>query len=804
MLDNQPQNTTLTREEEELLALAVEEYNDLFPSIMILKKDKFLPSLERFIQISLAPKSKSYSQGSLSKILKIIQLKYYEPDIVTVTKLVNSIYDIKKQERFTTKNFIPHCDLTRNPVHKCGEKMLIIDKYLLCLNCRAIYRFNCVLFHCDNCKVDYYTSITDKEANVRYRKATWKKYHCPNIINDIINCTKCRNCLYLNNQNMLCCLLCNITYDRHSLKLKCKVCGSDFIPETKEYNPLEFKNLQMVKKQALFECTEAKPEYLPCCRIDNKEIQNYKFYHKKECNGILYLGTFNSNKIVVCSKCLNAYNYDNHLWFCPLCKMRINVNANKDIANHDKGITTTNKQEFVKKDSKKSFVYEDDDKPSNTNVERSYGRKLTGETGNEIDRRRTRGLSSKGPTTIEEQMKHTSGMNMYKLAIENPNEQNKSPGIMINKRSKFATSNDPVPRNPNYDNKKLGNISLNIQAISSLSNVPGNNTKSPNAVSNLGKIFIPMGKRRHSNNNVLNANQLPKEQNANNNTKDDSTFSSDDYTVINHIGEGTFGKIYKVEDRNKKIFAMKKIIANSEKEIDALKKELDMLTSLNKLKINLVNIYGIECKKLDKTTHVMYVLMDLAERDWEKEIDIRSRTKSFYTEQELLHILKELVYTFAELQRHNISHRDIKPQNILLFPDKRFKIADFGEAKEILASQRQNTVKQTIRGTELYMSPILFQALQNKDSNEQYTKHNTFKSDVFSLGLCFLLAATLSFNCLFDIREKTDMLSMKLVLTKYLNRRYSMKFTDVLYKMLEFNERERCDFTELNQITERF
>lgn len=200
---------------------------------------------------------------------------------MTVTKLVNSIHDIKKQDKFTSKNFIPYCYLTRNSIHKCGEKMLIVDKYLLCLKCKLIYRFKCVLFHCDNCKVDYYTSIIDKDANVKYRKVTWKKYHCPNIINDTINCSKCRNCLYINNQNILCCLRCNNTYDRYSLKLKCKVCNKDFIPEIKEFNPLEFKNLQMVKKQTIFDALEAKPEFLPCCHIDNKEIQNYKFYYKK-------------------------------------------------------------------------------------------------------------------------------------------------------------------------------------------------------------------------------------------------------------------------------------------------------------------------------------------------------------------------------------------------------------------------------------------------------------------------------------------------------------------------------------------
>ena len=190
-------------------------------------------------------------------------------------------------------------------------------------------------------------------------------------------------------------------------------------------------------------------------------------------------------------------------------------------------------------------------------------------------------------------------------------------------------------------------------------------------------------------------------------------------------------------------------------------------------------------------------------RDGEKEIEFRKTRKAFYSEQELIIILKDLVHTFAELQRHNISHRDIKPQNVLLFQDKSFRIADFGEAKEVFKNNKnQNTLRQTIRGTELYMSPILFHALNTKGSNAGYTEHNTFKSDVFSLGLCFLLAATLTFNALVDIRELTDMLSIKIVLTKYLKSRYTNKFTDLLYNMLELNEKDRCDFIELYQRVE--
>jgi serine/threonine protein kinase len=207
----------------------------------------------------------------------------------------------------------------------------------------------------------------------------------------------------------------------------------------------------------------------------------------------------------------------------------------------------------------------------------------------------------------------------------------------------------------------------------------------------------------------------------------------------------------------------------------------------------------METKQLDKTTYVMYVLMDLANRDWEKEILLRSQKKLYYSEEELLKILYELTRTFAELQRHNISHRDIKPQNILIFKDNKFKISDFGEAKELMTNNR-TTVKQTIRGTELYMSPILFQALQNR-VHSRYTKHNTFKSDVFSFGLCFLFAASLTYNSLINIREIFDSIQIQMILNKYLNR-YSGKFNNLLFKMLEVDEKNRPDFIELEKIVE--
>jgi serine/threonine protein kinase len=149
----------------------------------------------------------------------------------------------------------------------------------------------------------------------------------------------------------------------------------------------------------------------------------------------------------------------------------------------------------------------------------------------------------------------------------------------------------------------------------------------------------------------------------------------------------------------------------------------------------------------------------------------------------------------------NISHRDIKPQNVLVFyKSNEYKLADFGEAKELMKNTCY-TNKQTLRGTELYMSPILFQALRSQQFLK-YVHHNTFKSDVFSFGLCILFAASLCYESLYDIRELTSNFSIRIVIEKYLKRKYSSKLIDILCLMLELDEKVRCDFLELEKIFE--
>ena len=107
----------------------------------------------------------------------------------------------------------------------------------------------------------------------------------------------------------------------------------------------------------------------------------------------------------------------------------------------------------------------------------------------------------------------------------------------------------------------------------------------------------------------------------------------------------------------------------------------------------------------------------------------------------------------------------------------------------------KNTTKQTLRGTELYMSPLLFNALRN--TGEIDIKYNPYRSDVFSLGLCMLLAACLSYIPLYEIREIKKMDKVKNIIDGYLSKRYSKKFINLLLLMVQVNEKYRPDFIEL-------
>ena len=268
-------------------------------------------------------------------------------------------------------------------------------------------------------------------------------------------------------------------------------------------------------------------------------------------------------------------------------------------------------------------------------------------------------------------------------------------------------------------------------------------------------------------------------------------FNIEEYTINRKLGEGSYGIIHCIiKEDTKEKFALKKIIAQSLQKVTEFVKEFELVNLCQHP--NILKIYGLNINLLEHSTYSIQVLMEKAERDWNKDIKRRMQEEKYYTEKELLSIMKQLTLALLYLkEKLNIAHRDIKPQNVLIFENGIFKLADFGEAKEVKLSKELNT----LRGTELYMSPSLYNGLkENKDDIE----HNPFKSDLFSLGFCFVYAATMDFNLLYDLRNINNDVDMKKKLNEYLKKKYSEKFIWILGKMVELNETNRFDFNELN------
>jgi|GEM_PF-4403348 serine/threonine protein kinase len=95
---------------------------------------------------------------------------------------------------------------------------------------------------------------------------------------------------------------------------------------------------------------------------------------------------------------------------------------------------------------------------------------------------------------------------------------------------------------------------------------------------------------------------------------------------------------------------------------------------------------------------------------------------------EAITIFQQILQALDAAYSQQIVHRDIKPSNIMMTPDNRVKVMDFGVAKLPTLSM---TVTGTVLGTPYYMSP------------EQIVGQKVdIRSDIFSVGTVFYEALT--------------------------------------------------------------
>lgn len=171
---------------------------------------------------------------------------------------------------------------------------------------------------------------------------------------------------------------------------------------------------------------------------------------------------------------------------------------------------------------------------------------------------------------------------------------------------------------------------------------------------------------------------------------------ADNYHVLELIGEGSFGKVYKGRKKyTGQIVAIKFIpkVGKPEKELRNLRREIDIMRNLHHENI-------IEMLDSFDTDKEVAVVTDYAEGELFQILEDDGNLP----EEQVQHIAAQLVSALYYLHSHRILHRDMKPQNILLGKGGIVKLCDFGFAR---AMSFNTLVLTSIKGTPLYMSPEL-------------------------------------------------------------------------------------------------
>ena len=223
------------------------------------------------------------------------------------------------------------------------------------------------------------------------------------------------------------------------------------------------------------------------------------------------------------------------------------------------------------------------------------------------------------------------------------------------------------------------------------------------------------------------------------------------YSYQSILGVGSFGTVLSAEDdKNGQVVAVKLIKAKgsfldffklrSSTKIGEAKQEVDLLIQLQH-----PNIVGLidyfEFSEMFKIAGLAMV-MEFCEKGnlqehlgsmapTGKRLDL-SKRKKWYT---------QLASAVQFIHSKGIIHRDLKPPNILLDKEENLKIADVGLARTVWEVKNHcnelphdttfNTYMSSLTGTPVYMAP------------EIWDEHYKMDSDVFSLGLIFVMIAVI-------------------------------------------------------------
>ncbi len=243
------------------------------------------------------------------------------------------------------------------------------------------------------------------------------------------------------------------------------------------------------------------------------------------------------------------------------------------------------------------------------------------------------------------------------------------------------------------------------------------------------------------------------------------------YQVLEVLGGGGMGAVYRAEDLEEKgrtvaVKSVKTRFANAEEKTQVLeqfKTEARILSKLNHPNLPRVTDYFS-----DKSHH--YLVMEYVKGDTLEKLLEKQGSKPL-SEIKVLNWGVQLcrVLYFLSIQRPKpIVFRDLKPANIMVTPQGRIKLIDFGIARFFKEEKDQDTY---IFGTPGYAAP------------EQYgTGQTDTRSDIFSLG------ATLH-HCLTGADPNLNPFEFRS--PREINDKISVRASEVIMKALSHDQEKR-------------
>jgi tRNA A-37 threonylcarbamoyl transferase component Bud32 len=197
------------------------------------------------------------------------------------------------------------------------------------------------------------------------------------------------------------------------------------------------------------------------------------------------------------------------------------------------------------------------------------------------------------------------------------------------------------------------------------------------------------------------------------------------YEIINKLGGGVFGIVYKARKESiGKFYAIKFLKLDDESIRDAVVRELETIKLL--AQIDHPHLVSIEDK--GEVDGIPYIIMGYAGEETLKKRLAEGRM----AEEEAVRVFVQAARGVLALHERSMIHFDLKPANIFLRGDVA-RVGDYGLSK--LVSESRKTLSMG-RGTPYYMAP------------EMLKRHGDHRSDVYSLGVILyeMLAGQLPFT----------------------------------------------------------